>query len=94
MCPAHLSIYIFSKRLRHRWHLSLSSQQAGKVTVFDNSGPVGIMTTPRMPNTHAMLNQARNFIRAVQGVKPAPCASEEAVKDLEIAMDYIRMFKS
>jgi len=70
----------------------LASQQAGKVTVFNNSGAQGFSVSPRLPNTHAMLNQARNFIKAVQGEKPAPCVSDEAVRDLEIAMDYIRMF--
>jgi len=39
-----------------------------------------------------MLNQARNFIAAINGEKPAPCVSSEAVKDLEIAMDYIGLF--
>jgi predicted dehydrogenase len=68
----------------------LASQQAGKVTIFDNSGATGIMTSPRLPNEHAMLNQARNFIKAVRGEKTAPCVSAEAVKDLEIAMDYIK----
>ena len=69
----------------------LASQQAGKVTVFNNSGKQGYTTIPRLPNVHAMLNQAQNFIKAVKGEKQAPCISEEAVKDLEIAMDYIRM---
>jgi len=71
----------------------LASQQAGRVTVFNNSGERGITTIPRLPNVHAMLNQAKNFIAAVRGVKPAPCDSAEAVRDLEIAMDYINMKK-
>ena len=69
----------------------LASQQAGKVTVFDNSSAAGCATSPRLPNTHAMLNQARNFIKAVKGEKPAPCESFEAVKDLEVSMAYIKM---
>ena len=71
----------------------LASQQAGKVTVFNNAKSQGITTSPRLSNEHAMLNQARNFIKAVRGEKPAPCTSAEAVKDLEIAMDYITMFR-
>ena len=72
----------------------LASQQAGKVTVFDNSGAIGVATSPRLPNVHAMLNQARNFVKAVRGEKPAPCVSSEAVKDLEVAMDYTKMFRN
>ena len=71
----------------------LASAQAGRVTVFNNAGGMGMTTSPRLPNVHAMLNQAGNFIKAVKGEKKAPCVSAEAVKDLEIAMDYIRMFQ-
>jgi len=71
----------------------LASQQAGKVTVFDNSKQQAVTTSPRLPNVHAMLNQARNFVKAVQGVKPAPCTSAEAVKDLDFSMDYVTMFR-
>jgi hypothetical protein len=39
----------------------------------------------------AMRNQAKNFLSAVRGEKPAPCLSAEAVKDLQIAADYITM---
>jgi predicted dehydrogenase len=69
----------------------LASQRAGKVTMFDNSSSLGVYTSPVLPNVCAMRNQAMNFIKAIAGEKPAPCISSEAVKDLEIAMDYIRM---
>lgn len=68
----------------------LASQQAGKVTVFTDNGNGGIFTTPRLKNVHAMKNQAMNFIKAVKGEKAAPCLSDEALRDLEIAMDYIQ----
>ena len=71
----------------------LASQQPGRVTIFDNSKDIGMTISPRLPNVHAMLNQARNFVKAVRGERPAPCVSSEAIKDLEVAMDYIRMIQ-
>jgi hypothetical protein len=44
-----------------------------------------------MPNVCAMRNQAKNFLLAVSGMKPAPCLSSEALKDLYISRDYIRI---
>lgn len=67
----------------------LSSQLAGKITIFTDNGGLGVSTSPRMPNIHAMKSQAINFIKAVKGEIEPPCQSSEAVKDLEIAMDYI-----
>jgi hypothetical protein len=46
---------------------------------------------PVMPNVSAMRNQAKNFCLAVAGEKAPPCVSSDAVKDLRIAADYIRM---
>ena len=67
----------------------LASQQAGKVTVFTNDQQTGVYTSPCLPNVSAMQNQAANFVAAVRGVKKAPCISSEAVKDLQIALEYI-----
>ena len=71
----------------------LACQQAGRISIFNNSGDIGMKITPRMPNVHAMLNQARNFVKAVKGEREAPCVSSEAIKDLEVAMDYVKMLK-
>jgi len=67
----------------------LASQQAGTVTVFTDNGGGGVYTSPALPNLSAMRNQAMNFVKAVKGEIPPPCPSSEAVKDLELAMDYI-----
>ena len=67
----------------------LASQQAGKVTYYDNSKEMGVLISPRMPNVCAMRNQADRFAKAVRGVQPAPCLSDEAVKDLALSIDYI-----
>ena len=69
----------------------LACRQAGKVTVYKDNGG-GVYTSPRLPNLHAMKNQAINFIKAVKGEKSAPCLSAGAVHDLEVAMGYINLF--
>jgi len=64
---------------------------SGTVTVYEDNGWNSTYKTPIMPNVCAMRNQARNFLLAVAGERKPPCASSEAVKDLYIAADYIRM---
>lgn len=69
----------------------LVRQQAGKVTIYKDNASVGVpeIVHPIMPNVSAMRNQARNFLAAVRGERPAPCASKEALEDLILARDYI-----
>ncbi|MCL1858024.1 MAG: Gfo/Idh/MocA family oxidoreductase [Oscillospiraceae bacterium] len=64
---------------------------SGTVTVYEDKGWDSVFSYPVMPNVCAMRNQAKNFLLAVRGERPAPCVSSEAVKDLRIAEDYIRM---
>jgi predicted dehydrogenase len=68
----------------------LAAQHAGKVTVYRNTGKGEYYTTPVLPYISAMRNQAANFIKAINGEKRAPCTSADAVKDLQIAWDYIK----
>lgn len=70
----------------------LVRQLAGKVTVMrDNGKSAPAYEVPVMPNVSAMRTQAKNFIAAVRGDRPAPCTSQEAVEDLIIARDYIKL---
>jgi len=69
----------------------LARQQAGKVTIMKDSGQgTPEYTIPVMPNLSAMRNQARNFLAAVRGERPAPCTAREALEDLKLAEAYIR----
>jgi predicted dehydrogenase len=68
----------------------LINQRAGKVTVYKNTSEGESYITPVLPYISAMRNQAANFIRAINGEKRAPCTSADAVKDLQIAWDYIK----
>ena len=69
--------------------------QPGRVEIFRDPGNGATPTTtvPDLPWVHAMRNQALNFIKAVRGEAPAPCLAPEALQDLFVARDYIRLWK-
>jgi predicted dehydrogenase len=68
----------------------LASQRAGKVTVYRNIEGNEGYTIPVLPYVSALRNQAANFIKAIKGEKRAPCTSADALKDLQIAWDYVK----
>ena len=66
----------------------------GRVEFFRDPGngvtPQSII--PQMPWIHAMRQQAMNFVRAIKGeIKPL-CDAAEALEDLKVARDYIRLW--
>jgi predicted dehydrogenase len=68
--------------------------RAGRVEVFsDPDGGTPTRTVPSLPWIHAMRQQAINFVKVCRGEMNPPCAAAEAVEDLKIARDYIRMWK-
>ncbi len=73
----------------------LVCNQPGRVTIFRDpgNGATPVTLLPEMPWIHAMRNQAFNFIKAVRGEAPVPCLAPEALQDLHIARDYIRLLK-
>jgi predicted dehydrogenase len=73
----------------------LTYNQPGRVEIFRDPGGGVIPTTtvPDLPWIHAMRNQALNYIKAVRGEAPAPCLALEALQDLRVAREYIRLFK-
>jgi predicted dehydrogenase len=72
----------------------LTINRAGRVTVFKDpgNGATPMTTTPTMPWLSAMQNQARNFIRAIRGERKPPCEAAEAMEDLKVARQYLRLF--
>ncbi|MGI6705517.1 MAG: Gfo/Idh/MocA family protein [Clostridia bacterium] len=73
----------------------LASQQAGRVTLMQDKGTgYPVIMQPVMPPISAMRQQAKNFIAAIKGEREAPCTAEEALEDLRIARDYIRMYRA
>jgi len=46
---------------------------------------------PHLPNVHAMRQQAINFCRALRGDAPPPCDAVEALEDLKLARQYVKL---
>jgi predicted dehydrogenase len=73
----------------------LVSNRAGVVEVLRDPGhgvtPETIV--PILPCVHAMRQQAAIFLKVCRGEIKPPCDAAEAVEDLKIARDYIRLWK-
>ena len=70
----------------------LASNRPGRVEVLrDPKGGAPEVTIPHLPWEHAMYRQAVNFVRVVKGEAPPPCDAAEALEDLKVARDYIRL---
>jgi predicted dehydrogenase len=73
----------------------LASNRPGRVTIFRDPGDGVVPQTiePQLPWIHAMRNQAANFAAAVRGDRKPPCDAIEALKDLKLAREYLRLWK-
>ena len=73
----------------------LALNRPGRVEFFADPGGGQAPQTrvPQLPWVHAMRQQAANFVAAVKGERPPPCEAQEALEDLKIARDYIRLWK-
>jgi predicted dehydrogenase len=67
----------------------------GTVEIFKDPGNGATPQTiiPQLPNIPAMRQQAANFISAVKGEMEPLCNSLEALDDLKVARDYIKLLK-
>jgi len=71
----------------------LASNRPGRVEIFRDLGE-GIAPetiVPQLPWVHAMRQQAANFVAAIRGEIKPPCEAVEALEDLRIAREYIRL---
>jgi predicted dehydrogenase len=48
---------------------------------------------PQFPWVGAMWQQARNFVGAIAGKNPPLCTAEDALEDIRLAREYIRLWK-
>lgn len=73
----------------------LALNRPGRVEFFADPGKGKSPTTtvPQLSWVHAMRQQASNFIAAVRGERKPPCDAQEALEDLKVARDYIRLWK-
>ncbi len=65
----------------------------GRVTVYSDAGATPMREEPTLPWTHAMKQQARNFLAAVRGERPPMTGVEEGLEDLQVAAEYLRLFE-
>lgn len=73
----------------------LASNRPGKVEMFRDPGQGKTPETivPTLPWVHAMRRQAMNFVAAVRGEMKPLCDAQEALEDLLVARDYIKLLK-
>ena len=78
--------------VRLRLPAPLASNRAGTLEVYrDPGGRTPERTEPTLPWVHAMRQQAVNFVDVCRGRMKPPCDAAEAVEDLQVARDYIRL---
>ncbi len=73
----------------------LACNRAGRVTIFSDPGGGAAPETlvPTLPWEHAMRRQAMNFLAAIRGEMAPLTEAEEALEDLKLAREYIRLWK-
>jgi predicted dehydrogenase len=73
----------------------LARNRAGRVEVLRDPGEGATPQTvvPDLPPVHAMRRQAANFVRAIKGEAPPPCEAAEALQDLKVAREYLRLWR-
>jgi predicted dehydrogenase len=71
----------------------LACNRPGTVEIYRDPGDgfVPMASKPQMPWVSAMRQQAANFIAAIKGEMEPLCTAQEAMCDLVIARDYIRL---
>ena len=87
-----ISVAFERATLRIELPAPLADRQPGRVFVTRGKKSETMTTTEvTLPRVAAMQNQARNFIAAARGDRPAPCTSRQAADDLRVAAEYIKM---
>ncbi len=73
----------------------LASNRPGRVEILRDpgQGKTPEVTQPHLPWVHAMRQQAMNFVAAVKGERKPLCEAAEACEDLEVAREYLRLWK-
>ena len=73
----------------------LASNRPGRVEILRDPGKGATPETvvPQLPWIHAMRQQAMNFVRAVKGEIEPLCTAQEALEDLKMARQYIKLHR-
>ena len=73
----------------------LACHRPGRLELFADPGrgATPTLTVPTLPWVSAMEQQARNFVAAIRGEMQPPCQAAEALEDLRVAREYLRLWK-
>ena len=73
----------------------LASNRPGRVELYSDPGgdATPTRTEPTLPWVHAMRRQAENFLAAIRGEQLPRCRAAEALEDLRMAREYLRLLK-
>jgi predicted dehydrogenase len=74
----------------------LAENRPGKVEILKDPRKNGVTPqtiTPQLPWVHAMRQQAINFVAAIRGEMKPLCGAEEALEDLKVAREYLKLWK-
>ena len=73
----------------------LACNRPGRVEFFSDPGKESEqkLVVPALPPVGAMRQQAVNFVKAIKGEAEPPCQAPEALEDLRVARDYLRLWK-
>ena len=73
----------------------LAIGRAGKVELYEDpgEGKTPNRTSPTLRCVGAMRQQARNFLAAARGEQPPMCNAADALADIQLAREYIRLWK-
>jgi predicted dehydrogenase len=73
----------------------LAHNRPGEVEFYRDpgNGVTPEAVKPTLPWVHAMRQQAMSFVGAIRGDNPPPCEAAEALEDLRVAEQYIRLLE-
>ena len=73
----------------------MALNRPGQVSIFRDPGgnETPVELKPQEPWVHAMRQQAINFLGALRSETTPLCEAAEAMKDLQIARDYMLLLK-
>jgi predicted dehydrogenase len=71
----------------------LALNRPGRVEILRDPGKGATpeILSPQLPWIHAMRRQAMSFIEAIKGESKPPCEAAEALEDLKVARQYLRL---